>query len=359
MDTETRIDLVKEEKETSDQTVILQQFPHQVGGHNCILMYDPFTVCKLLTILELSFYKEIPHSLEPFLPRYLGVINVLLENDVEGKAIFRAYRLSSDEIDHQIMTQVDTDEEIKVNFAKANSHVNNGPSKIQSEGPISPCNSKYYRKQVKVMNNDESKLFILLENVVQPFRCPCILDLKIGTWNQKLNILKSRSEDEYNKVSTIRLGVRLGGMQTYNVTDKKFSYFDKYFGKTLDLVGLKRMLYQYFDNGITFQHDIYNQMLKKLQLLRKRIALEDCFRFRFRGCSILLIYEGYCNDNINGNTNVDARLIDFSHTISNKLNYNPNQQLNGELIGPDNDTLKGLDNLLTFFMELSPSPQIS
>ena len=88
-------------------------------------------------------------------------------------------------------------------------------------------------------------------------------------------------------------------------------------------------------------------MIKKLQLLRDLIDLEESFRFR--ACSILLIYESCHNGNINCSTNIDIRIIDFSHTISNELNYHREKSS----LSPNNDFVTVLDNLLSIFSDFS------
>ena len=66
---------ISRQSQNSDRSVILKPFPHQVGGHNCILMYDPWTVCKPLSNGELLFYhKQLPHSLRQYIPKYLGML---------------------------------------------------------------------------------------------------------------------------------------------------------------------------------------------------------------------------------------------------------------------------------------------
>lgn len=55
-------------------------------------------------------------------------------------------------------------------------------------------------------------VFILLENVVQRFRYPCIMDLKMGKWHQRFSVQDNISNHEMG-LSTPKLGFRLGGMQ--------------------------------------------------------------------------------------------------------------------------------------------------
>lgn len=95
-------------------------------------------------------------------------------------------------------------------------------------------------------------------------------------------------------------------------------------------------------------------MIKKLLLLRNLIDLEESFRFR--ACSILLIYESCYNGNINCSTNMDIRIIDFSHTTSKEFDHHPCRQCNEELnLNPNKEFVAALDNLLSIFSGFSAS----
>ncbi|EEB07237.1 inositol polyphosphate kinase [Schizosaccharomyces japonicus yFS275] len=60
-------------------TVQLEPFKHQVGGHTAFFRFSKRAVCKPLTRNENSFYETIEQrypALLPFIPRYIGVLNV-------------------------------------------------------------------------------------------------------------------------------------------------------------------------------------------------------------------------------------------------------------------------------------------
>lgn len=44
----------------------------QVGGHSSMFQYDQDTVCKVLDVVELSFYQSMPDPLKKFTPEFRG-----------------------------------------------------------------------------------------------------------------------------------------------------------------------------------------------------------------------------------------------------------------------------------------------
>jgi len=108
------------------------------------------------------------------------------------------------------------------------------------------------------------------------------------------------------------LGVRLCGMQVYQVDYGGFLWYDKYYGRKMDEEGLKRALLQYFHNGFQLNEDIIDDVIARLKLLSN--AVEKSPSFRFYGTSLLIIHEG-CTSRSMKRCPVDVRLIDFAHTI--------------------------------------------
>lgn len=129
------------------------------------------------------------------------------------------------------------------------------------------------------------------------------------------------------------LGVRLCGMQVYQVDYGGFLWYDKYYGRKMDENGLKRALHEYFRNGTQLNEDIIDDVIDRLKLLSD--AVEKSPSFRFYGTSLLIIHEGCASSKTNAHTRtttssnssnnnkrcpVDVRLIDFAHTICDYAN---------------------------------------
>lgn len=109
------------------------------------------------------------------------------------------------------------------------------------------------------------------------------------------------------------LGVRLCGMQVYQVDHGDFLWYDKYYGRRMNEHDLRSALHQYFHNGFRLNQQIINDVIARLKLLS--IAVENSPSFRFYGTSLLIIHEGSSNANLMTRCSVDVRLIDFAHTI--------------------------------------------
>lgn len=115
------------------------------------------------------------------------------------------------------------------------------------------------------------------------------------------------------------LGVRLCGMQVYQVDYGGFLWYDKYYGRKMNEDGLKGALHQYFHNGFQMNEAIIDDVIARLKLLS--IAVEKSPSFRFYGTSLLIIHEG-CTSRSLKRCPVDVRLIDFAHTICDYSNTN-------------------------------------
>jgi inositol-hexakisphosphate kinase len=53
-------------------TLLLEPFPHQVGGHSGVLRYNDTTLCKPLISREQHFYETIPDDLLEYTAQFRG-----------------------------------------------------------------------------------------------------------------------------------------------------------------------------------------------------------------------------------------------------------------------------------------------
>ncbi|KAL6877751.1 SAICAR synthase-like protein [Trichoderma longibrachiatum] len=71
------------------QAIELIPYKHQVGGHNTLWRFSRRAVCKQLSNRENEFYETIERyhrDLLPFLPRYIGVLNVTFQRKPRRKS---------------------------------------------------------------------------------------------------------------------------------------------------------------------------------------------------------------------------------------------------------------------------------
>ncbi|KAL4655672.1 inositol hexakisphosphate kinase 1-like [Arapaima gigas] len=314
--------------------VPLEPFVHQVGGHTSMMRYDDHTVCKPLIPREQRFYESLPPEMKEFTPEYKGVVLVCFEGDLDGYINLVAYPyVETEGMDHEELPERDqprrkhsrrslhrsssehkeertahesdsteTLQELKSPRLELQSDVpfqmldgNSG----QSSEKIShnPWSLRCHKQQLSRMRSEskERKLykFLLLENVVHHFVYPCILDLKMGTRQHGDDASEEKAARQMKKCeqsTSATLGVRVCGMQVYQMDTGHYLCRNKYYGRGLSIEGFRQALYQFMHNGTQLRRDLLEPILCKLRSLKG--VLERQASYRFYSSSLLIIYEG-------------------------------------------------------------------
>ncbi|XP_039629267.1 inositol hexakisphosphate kinase 1 isoform X1 [Polypterus senegalus] len=389
--------------------VLLQPFVHQVGGHTSMMRYDDHTICKPLIQREQRFYESLPPEMKEFTPEYKGVVLVCFEGDSDGYIHLVAYpyedsegmdheevperdqprrkhsrrslhRSSSDHKEERMPHDADNSESIQeLKSPRVEQQIQSdvpfqmldGNSGLSSEKiSYNPWSLRCHKQQLSRMRSEskDRKLhkFLLLENVVHKFEYPCILDLKMGTRQHGDDASEEKAARQMKKCeqsTSGTLGVRVCGMQVYQIDTGHYLCRNKYYGRGLSTEGFKHALYQFLYNGTHLRKDLFKPILGKLLSLKN--VLEKQASYRFYSSSLLVIYEGkdetaeplsnkatdaadinaapapLPEDNARLLPNVDVRMIDFAH--STYKGFRDDQTVHD---GPDRGYVFGLESLI-------------
>ncbi|KAL4646344.1 inositol hexakisphosphate kinase 1-like, partial [Arapaima gigas] len=398
--------------------VLLEPFVHQVGGHSSMMRYDDHTICKPLIAREQRFYESLPPEMKEFTPEYKGLVLVCFEGDRDGYINLVAYPyVDSEELSeweqpkrkHSRRSLQRSSSEHKeepdavdrwcvcvcvrpspcslqalkspclellhtdVPFQMVDGNSGLGTEKI-SHNPWSLRCHKQQLSRMRAESKDRRLYkFLLLENVVHRFICPCILDLKMGTRQHGDDASEEKAARQMRKCeqsTSATLGVRVCGMQVYQVDTQHYLCRNKYYGRGLSVEGFRQALCQFVHNGVGLRRDLFEPVLDKLHRLKE--LLERQVSYRFYSSSLLIIYEGkephtgskhrpsgqqpvwdigkghgpseppsHLKPQVPSPPFVDVRMIDFAHTTFKGFRDDPTVYH-----GPDKGFVFGLESLI-------------
>ncbi|QPG97595.1 hypothetical protein C2857_006587 [Epichloe festucae Fl1] len=238
-----------------------------------------------------------------------------------------------------------------------------------------PINPKEAKTQ-----GDRVEYFLLMEDLTAGMKRPCMMDLKMGTRQYGVDATPKKQKSQKEKCRTTtsaELGVRICGLQVWNVKTQSYKFQDKYFGRKVKAgIEFQRALQKFLYNGVDL-----NSILRHIPVILKKLAqLEQIVRelrgYRFYAASLLMFYDGDDTEETGYETmydsttdaatdteeatrrrrknprEIDFKMADFANSltplddISDKAcpPHNPDE--------PDLGFLKGLTSLREYFLQI-------
>mmetsp|Transcript_10052 Transcript_10052/g.23971 ORF Transcript_10052/g.23971 Transcript_10052/m.23971 type:complete len:435 (+) Transcript_10052:185-1489(+) len=160
--------------------------------------------------------------------------------------------------------------------------------------------------------------YILMENLVFPYKSPCVMDLKIGTRTAEdtAGIYKQMRMHILDELSGAAVsGVQLIAMSVCRPRDNVHYKMKKSMGYRLTVsTPLEHILGFFLSDGERIDPVLVESYKQKIEALLA--AFEKQRSFQFIGSSLLFIHEG--NPSPKSPLSCDVKMIDFAHVLENE-----------------------------------------
>ena len=225
------------------------------------------------------------------------------------------------------------------------------------EDPVNP-------EEAQQQPDERVQHFILMEDLTAGMSKPCVLDLKMGTrqYGIEADDKKQRSQRRKCQMTTSReLGVRVCGMQIWNVKTQAYVFEDKYYGRDLKAgKEFQDALKRFFWDGTG-----YKAATRHIPVILENISqLERMIRqlpgYRFYASSLLMLYDRGDGDassdpasSSKSYPTIKLKIVDFANCVTAEdplPDDLPCPPANPD--GVDRGYLRGLRSLRMYFQRI-------
>ncbi|XP_040575294.1 inositol polyphosphate multikinase [Lepeophtheirus salmonis] len=218
------------------------------------------------------------------------------------------------------------------------------------ELPLAQFIPEYYGiVELKLHENEDTKEYIVLEDIAKGFVCPTIADIKIGkrTYGPDASPDKIDAENSKYSGTKVPFGLSFVSMFVYPISldDKVPQIYDRNFGKKLKTEEIYQIPIIFFDLKSGFRvKPLIRCVIEKIKKIKE--IFETQVSYNLYSSSLLIVYDTHIvrawiknPDTTDISSSVRVKIIDFAHA----------HESNGKM---DTNFLFGLNNLITLFEKM-------
>jgi len=203
--------------------------------------------------------------------------------------------------------------------------IEGGDHDVRQASPIGPLNPL----QAQLQPDERVRHFLLLEDLTADMANPCVLDLKMGTRQYGIEASKKKQQSQRQKckiTTSQQLGVRLCGMQVWNVKKQEYLFEDKYAGRDIKAGrDFRNALTRFLYDGVS-----YLSVTRHIPILLEKISkLENIILrlpgYRFYASSLLMLYDGAADESSKAELEALPKNLSTASTPSSEVPPKPDR----------------------------------